>query len=81
MNDEQFLLFRKILNIRNYSESTINNYLNAIVKFKKWNVNLYKINKDSLFKYVECLKAKINSQRYSYHTDLYSYFISQHIEN
>ena len=61
MSEDEFLLFRKILNIRNYSESTINNYSNAIVQFKKWNVNLYQINKDSLFKYVEYLKAKNKS--------------------
>jgi site-specific recombinase XerD len=65
MNDEQFLLFPKILKISNYSESTINNYSNSIVQFKKWNVNHYQINKDSLFKYVEYLKIKDKS--YSFH--------------
>ena len=34
MNDEQLLLFRKILNIRNYCESTINNYNNSLIQFK-----------------------------------------------
>lgn len=65
MNDELFLLFRKILNISNYSESTINNYSNSIVQFKKWNVNHYQINKDSLFKYVEYLKIKEKSYSFN----------------
>jgi len=64
MSDDEFLLFRKILNIRNYSESTINNYSNAIIQFKKWNGNLFQINKDSLFKYVEYLKLKNKSSSF-----------------
>jgi len=57
MNDEQLVLFRKILNIRNYSESTISSYNNALIQFKKWNYREHYLDKDLLFKYVEHLRA------------------------
>lgn len=64
MNDEQLLLFRKILNIRNYSESTILSYNNALIQFKKWNYSGAKLDKDLLFKYVEYLSAYDKSYSY-----------------
>ncbi len=64
MNDEQLLLFRKILNIRNYSESTIRNYNNALIQFKKWNYRGLILDKDLLFKYVEHLRAFEKSYSY-----------------
>lgn len=64
MNDEQLLLFRKILNIRNYSESTILSYNNALIQFKKWNYSGGNLDKDLLFKYVEYLSAYDKSYSY-----------------
>ncbi|MBS3999329.1 MAG: tyrosine-type recombinase/integrase [Desulfobulbaceae bacterium] len=64
MNDEQLLLFRKILNIRNYSESTISNYNNNLIQFKKWNYRESHLDKDMLFKYVEHLRAFDKSYSY-----------------
>lgn len=64
MNDEQLLLFRKILNIRNYSESTIGNYNNALIQFRKWNYRELYLDKDLLFKYVEYLKTFDKSYSY-----------------
>lgn len=64
MNDEQLLLFRKILNIRNYSESTILSYNNALIQFKKWNYSGVHLDKDLLFKYVEYLSAYDKSYSY-----------------
>lgn len=64
MNDEQLLLFCKILNIRNYSESTILSYNNALIQFKKWNYNGGNLDKDLLFKYVEYLSAYDKSYSY-----------------
>lgn len=64
MNDEKLLLFRKILNIRNYSESTINNYCNALIQFEKWNKQDIILNKDILFEYIEY--SKENDKSYSY---------------
>ncbi len=55
MNDEQLLLFRKVLKIRNYSEATIKNYNNSLLLFLKWNSNELKLDKDILFDYVEYL--------------------------
>jgi len=64
INDEQLLLFRKILNIRNYSESTINNYSNALIQFKRWNKQGIMPNKNILFDYVEVLKDMAKSYSY-----------------
>jgi integrase/recombinase XerD len=64
MNDEQMLLFRKILNIRNYSESTISNYSNALTQFIKWNIQGSNLDKELLFKYVEYLKTFDKSYSY-----------------
>lgn len=64
MNDEQLLLFRKILNIRNYSENTINNYYSALIQFKKWNLRGHFLDKKLLFKYVEYLKSFDKSYSY-----------------
>lgn len=64
MNDDQLLLFRKILNIRNYSESTISNYNNALIQFNKWNHLGLHIDKGLLYKYVEHLRAYDRSYSY-----------------
>ncbi len=53
VNDEQLVLFRKILNIRNYSDGTVKAYLNSIFQYVKWNNNELKIYKELLFEYVE----------------------------
>lgn len=57
MIEEQILLFRKILSIRNYSESTIKNYSNSLIQFNKWNKSGVVLNKEILFKYTEYLKT------------------------
>jgi integrase/recombinase XerD len=57
MIEEQLLLFRKILSIRNYSESTIKNYANSLIQFNKWNKSGVVLNKEILFKYTEHLKT------------------------
>jgi integrase/recombinase XerD len=64
MNDEQLLLFRKILNIRNYSESTVKHYNNALIQFKKWNYNLKPLDKKLLFNYIEYLSSSDKSYSY-----------------
>ena len=64
MSDEHLLLFRKILNIRNYSDSTFKNYNNALIQFNKWNKSDEKLSKDLLFKYVEYLRAHDISYSY-----------------
>jgi site-specific recombinase XerD len=64
MNEEQLLLFRKILNIRNYSEGTILCYNNALIQFKKWNYGGLQLDKDLLFNYVEFLRAYDRSYSY-----------------
>lgn len=64
MNDEQLLLFRKILNIRNYSEGTILCYNNALIQFKKWNYSGLQLDKDLLFNYVEFLRDYDRSYSY-----------------
>lgn len=64
MNDEQLLLFRKILKIRNYSESTIKNYANSLVQFAKWNEYKADLNKQLLFDYVEYLRDAGRSYSY-----------------
>ena len=64
MSDEQLLLFRKILNIRNYSESTILSYNNSLIQFNKWNCNDQPFNKDLLFNYVEYSRASDRSYSY-----------------
>ncbi len=64
MIDDQILLFRKILIIRNYSEGTISNYNNALIQFRKWNYREIDLDKDLLFKYVEQLKTFDKSYSY-----------------
>ncbi len=64
MNEEQLLLFRKILNIRNYSESTVDNYSNALIQFNKWHKSGIELDKSILFNYVEYLKAFDKSYSY-----------------
>jgi integrase/recombinase XerD len=64
MNNEQLMLFRKILYVRNYSESTIRNYNNALIQFKKWNYRGLHLEKDLLFKYVEHLRSLDKSYSY-----------------
>lgn len=64
MNEEQLLLFRKILNIRNYSERTILCYNNALIQFNKWNYSGLELDKDLLFNYVEFLRAYYRSYSY-----------------
>jgi len=64
MNDDQLLMFRKILSIRNYSESTIKNYNNALIQFNKWNLQGLCIEKNLLFNYVEYLKSLDKSYSY-----------------
>ncbi len=64
MNDEQLLLFRKILYIRKYSESTIKNYNNALLQFSKWNYKNEALNNDILFRYVEHLTHLNKSYSY-----------------
>lgn len=64
MNDDQLLLFRKILNIRKYSDSTIKNYNNALLQFSKWNHLNEELNKDLLFRYVEHLTHLNKSYSY-----------------
>jgi site-specific recombinase XerD len=64
MNDEQLLLFRKILYIRNYSDSTIKNYNNALLQFYKWNNQNEVLNNDILFRYVEHLTHLNKSYSY-----------------
>lgn len=64
MNEEQLLLFRKILNIRNYSESTVDNYSNALIQFNKWHKSGIELDKNILFNYVEYMKAFDKSYSY-----------------
>jgi len=64
MNDEQLMLFRKILYIRNYSNNTIKNYYNALLQFSKWNNQNEIINDDILFRYVDHLTSLNKSYSY-----------------
>lgn len=64
MNNEQLSLFRKILKIRNYSESTLKNYSNSLVQFDKWNSCNRDLNKHLLFEYVDYLRD--TGRSYSY---------------
>ncbi len=64
MNDEQLMLFRKILYVRNYSESTIRNYNNALIQFMKWNYRRLHLDNDLLFNYVEHLRSLDKSYSY-----------------
>lgn len=64
MNEEYFILFRKILKIRNYSESSIRSYINALIQFQRWNSLDNNLSKDILFDYVEFLTEQ--SRSYSY---------------
>lgn len=64
MDEEQLLLFRKILNIRNYSESTVDNYSNALIQFNKWHKSGIELDKNILFNYVEYMKAFDKSYSY-----------------
>ena len=64
MSDEELHLFRKVLKIRNYSESTIISYSNSLIQFKKWNKDNSKLNKELLFEYVEFLTDAKRSYSY-----------------
>jgi integrase/recombinase XerD len=64
MNNEQLLIFREILIMRNYSDNTIKNYNNALQQFRKWNFDDTIIDKDLLLKYVEYLRSKDKSYSY-----------------
>ncbi len=64
MNDEELNLFRKVLKIRNYSESTIGSYTNSLVQFKKWNKDNSILNKELLFEYVGYLTDTKRSYSY-----------------
>lgn len=64
MSDEELHLFRKILKIRNYSESTIISYSNSLIQFKKWNKDNSILNNELLFEYVEFLTDAKRSYSY-----------------
>ena len=64
MSDEELHLFRKVLKIRNYSESTIISYSNSLIQFKKWNKDNSILNKELLFEYVEFLTDAKRSYSY-----------------
>jgi len=64
MTEENLILFRKILKIRNYSESTLDSYTNSLIQFSKWNIQNRVISKDLLFEYVEFLRDRNRSYSY-----------------
>ncbi|NMB83555.1 MAG: tyrosine-type recombinase/integrase [Ignavibacteria bacterium] len=57
MEDSKINLFREVLSLRNYSQSTIKTYLKAVDQYNKF-VNLQKPAQDSLYKFAVQLKEK-----------------------
>jgi site-specific recombinase XerD len=57
MQEDHITLFLELLNIRNYSESTVKSYYNFLVQFHTWNQSRSELNENLLFNYVEYLKS------------------------
>ncbi len=64
MSDGELNLFRKELEIRNYSESTIKSYTNSVIQFNRWNKGNMLLSKQLLIEYVEFSTNKQKSYSY-----------------
>jgi site-specific recombinase XerD len=64
MINDKLQLFCKMMISRNYKETTIENYHNALLQFNKWNSSNTPLSKELLFRYIEQIRA--SGKSYSY---------------